>query len=157
MLYGLLTQESIGRVLVAGVLPGVLTAALLMLAAYLVARRNPDWAPRLGPRLAPCAGSRARTIWVVPAMFALSMGGLYLGVFTPTEAGAVGAFLAVGFGLATRRLEWSGFRGGGADRAPLRRAVPDPDGGTMFGYFLTLTRIPDGLARSSPGCPWPHR
>ena len=45
VLYGLLTQESIGSVLVAGILPGMMTAALLMLAAHLVARRNPGWAP----------------------------------------------------------------------------------------------------------------
>ncbi|HEX2325121.1 MAG TPA: TRAP transporter large permease [Chloroflexota bacterium] len=155
VLYGLLTQESIGRVLVAGALPGVLTAALLMLAAYLVARRNPAWAPRLGR----ADGSLRRlpglhTIWVVPAIFALSMGGLYLGVFTPTEAGAVGACLAVGFGLATRRLGWGGLCGAVAQTVRLCAALfLILVGGTMFGYFLTLTRIPDGLARFVAGLP----
>jgi tripartite ATP-independent transporter DctM subunit len=155
VLYGLLTQESIGRVLVAGALPGVLTAALLMLAAYLVARRNPAWAPRLGRAdgsLRRLPG--LRTIWVVPAIFALSMGGLYLGVFTPTEAGAVGACLAVGFGLATRRLGWGGLCGAVAQTVRLCAALfLILVGGTMFGYFLTLTRIPDGLARFVAGLP----
>ncbi len=155
VLYGLLTQESIGRVLVAGALPGVLTAALLMLAAYLVARRNPDWAPRLGRTdgsLRRLPG--LRTIWVVPAMFALSMGGLYLGVFTPTEAGAVGACLAVGFGLATRRLGWGGLCGAVAQTVRLCATLfLILVGGTMFGYFLTLTRIPDDLARFVAGLP----
>ena len=155
VLYGLLTQESIGRVLVAGALPGVLTAALLMLAAYLVARRNPTWAPRLG---LPAGSLRRlpglRTIWVVPAIFALSMGGLYLGVFTPTEAGAVGACLAVGFGLATRRLGWGGLCGAVAQTVRLCATLfLILVGGTMFGYFLTLTRIPDDLARFVAGLP----
>jgi tripartite ATP-independent transporter DctM subunit len=155
VLYVLLTQESIGRVLVAGALPGVLTAALLMLAAYLVARRNPAWAPRLE---LPAGSLRRlpglRTIWVVPAIFALSMGGLYLGVFTPTEAGAVGACLAVGFGLAMRRLGWGGLCGAVAQTVRLCAALfLILVGGTMFGYFLTLTRIPDDLARFVAGLP----
>ena len=108
VLYGILTQESIGSVLVAGILPGMLTALLLMLAAYLVARRNPSWAPT-----EPRAGSRAalrrsaRSIWVVPVVFGLSIGGLYFGVFTPTEAGAAGAFMAVVFSIVTRRMDWT--------------------------------------------------
>jgi tripartite ATP-independent transporter DctM subunit len=158
VLYGLLTQESIGRVLVAGAIPGLLTAALLMLAAYLVARRNPAWAPRVGPAAGSLRPLRRlpglRTIWVVPAIFALSMGGLYLGVFTPTEAGAVGACLAVGFGLATRRLGWAGLCGAVAQTVRLCAALfLILVGGTMFGYFLTLTRIPDGLARFVAGLP----
>ena len=154
VLYGLLTQESIGSVLVAGALPGLLTAALLMLAAYLVARRNPAWAPRVGPAAGSARSLRRlpglRTIWVVPAVFGLSMGGLYLGVFTPTEAGAVGAFLAVVFGVATRRLGWAGLCGrGGADRPPLRRAVPDPD----RRHDVRLLPDPD----AHPGRPGPLR
>lgn len=75
-----------------------MTAALLMLAAHIVARRNPTWAPTLRElESAPAYAAPRRTIWVVPIVFGLSIGGLYVGVFTPIEAGAAGAFLAVTF------------------------------------------------------------
>jgi tripartite ATP-independent transporter DctM subunit len=146
VLYGLLTQESIGSLLVAGILPGLMTAALLMTTAHLVARRNPGWAPRTEPA-ATAEGGAPRSIWIVPAVFGLSIGGLYLGVFTPTEAAAVGAFLAVAFSFASRRLGVRGF--GDAISRTVRVSAAlflILIGGTMFGYFLTLTRIPAGLA-----------
>jgi tripartite ATP-independent transporter DctM subunit len=158
VLYGLLTQESIGSVLIAGILPGLLTAALLMLAANLVARLNPTWAPPAGP-----GGGEAlrhlpglRTIWVVPAVFGLSMGGLALGVFTPTEAGAVGAFLALLFGAATGRLGRAGFARAVAQAIRLSATLfLLLIGGTMFGYLLTVTRIPADLASFVAGLSLP--
>jgi tripartite ATP-independent transporter DctM subunit len=148
VLYGLLTQESIGRLLAAAIVPGLLTASLLMLAAHLVARLRPDWAPLPvidGGDRAP--RSRPRSVWVVPAVFGLSVGGLYLGVFTPTEAAAVGAFLATLFSLATRRLGRAGLGDAVSRTIRLSAAIfLILIGGTMFGYFLTLTRIPAALA-----------
>jgi tripartite ATP-independent transporter DctM subunit len=92
VLYGLLTQESIGSVLVAGILPGILTTGLLMATAHLVARRHPTWAP---PHDVTMEWQPPRALWIVPTVVGMSIGGLYLGVFTPTEAAAVGAFLAL--------------------------------------------------------------
>jgi tripartite ATP-independent transporter DctM subunit len=145
VLYGLLTQESIGSVLVAGILPGVMTAGLLMITAHVVARRHPTWAPRL-ERSQEVA--TPRSIWVVPAVFGLSIGGLYLGVFTPTEAAAIGAFLAIVFSVLSGRLDIRGF--GDAVLRTVRLSAAlflILIGGTMFGFFLTLTRIPAGLTR----------
>jgi tripartite ATP-independent transporter DctM subunit len=150
VLYGLLTQESIGSVLVAGILPGLMTAMLLMTTAHLVARWNPTWAPleTSSDWVAP------RSIWVVPAVFGMSIGGLYLGVFTPTEAAGVGAFLAVLFSVASRRLDWSGFADAISRTVRLSAALfLILIGGTMFGYFLTLTRIPTELATFVAGLP----
>jgi tripartite ATP-independent transporter DctM subunit len=157
VLYGILTQESIGSVLIAGILPGIMTAALLMLAAHLVARLNPTWAPtstELG--LAPRQGRAVRSIWVVPVVFGLSIGGLYLGVFTPTEAGAAGAFLAVFFSVITGRLGWTAFSGAVGQTVRLSAALfLILIGGTMFGYFLTLTHIPTDLASLVSSLPLP--
>ena len=162
VLYGLLTQESIGSVLIAGILPGLLTAALLMLAANLVARLNPTWAPPTGSGGPGRAGASLRrlpglrTIWVVPAVFGLSMGGLSLGVFTPTEAGAVGAFLALLFGAATGRLGRAGFARAVAQAIRLSATLfLILVGGTMFGYLLTVTRIPADLATLVAGLSLP--
>jgi tripartite ATP-independent transporter DctM subunit len=143
VLYGLLTQESIGSVLIAGILPGLMTAGLLMITAHLVARRNPTWAPRLDRSHHVRV---PRSIWVVPAVFGLSIGGLYLGVFTPTEAAAVGAFLAILFSVLSGRLDVPGFGDAVSRTVRLSSALfLILVGGTMFGYFLTLTRIPAGL------------
>jgi tripartite ATP-independent transporter DctM subunit len=147
VLYGILTEESIGRVLIGGILPGIMTTALLMLAAYLVARVRPAWAPVVAERASLSRLAGIDTVWIVPATFGLSMGGLYVGLFTPAEAASVGAFLALLFGVATRRLGWSGAVGAAEYTVRLSATLfLMLIGGTMFGYFLTLTRIPADLA-----------
>jgi tripartite ATP-independent transporter DctM subunit len=143
VLYGVLTEEPIGDVLIAGVLPGVMTTLLLMAAAYLVVRRKPGLAPRRAER--PPLG-KARAIaktWAVPVIFGLSMGGLYLGWFTPTESGAVGAFLALTYGIVMRRLSWASFL------EAVSRTIRTSAmifllviAGKMVGFFLSITGIP---------------
>jgi tripartite ATP-independent transporter DctM subunit len=94
IVYGLLTESSIGPLLIAGFIPGFMEAASFALIIYLMARRN--------PRLAPAAervawGLRVRSVflagnWSFLAIFFAVFGGIYFGVFTPTEAGGIGAF-----------------------------------------------------------------
>jgi tripartite ATP-independent transporter DctM subunit len=94
IIYGLLTESSIGPLLIAGFVPGFMEAASFALLIYVMARRN--------PRLAPAAarvpwGGRVRSVfragnWSFLAIFFVVFGGIYLGVFTPTEAGGIGAF-----------------------------------------------------------------
>lgn len=143
VLYGVLTEEPIGSVLIAGLVPGVMTTLLLMLTAYLVVVRKPQLAPARVVR--PDLGKlRAiALIWAVPVIFGLSIGGLYLGVFTPTESGAVGAFLSLAYGVLTRRLSWGSFI------EAVSRTVRTSAmifllviAGKMFGFFLSVTRIP---------------
>jgi C4-dicarboxylate transporter DctM subunit len=91
VLYGILTNTDIGKLLIAGLIPGLFGIACYVLAVVFVTRLRPGWGPaggRIGlkPRLA--ALSR---VWGVLILFALVMGGIYLGVFTPTEAAGVGA------------------------------------------------------------------
>jgi tripartite ATP-independent transporter DctM subunit len=149
VLYGVLTEEPIGQVLIAGFVPGVLTALLLMVTAYLVVRRRPALAPHKSERPRVTIGGAIRMVWAVPVIFAVSMGGLYLGIFTPTESGAAGAFLALMYGLVTRRL----------DRSALSASVSESItvsaqifllmiAGQMFGFFLAVTRIPMWLGRT---------
>jgi tripartite ATP-independent transporter DctM subunit len=149
VLYGVLTEEPIGQVLIAGFVPGVLTALLLMGTAYLVVRRRPALAPGSPERPALGIWTAIRQIWAVPVIFTISMGGLYLGVFTPTESGVAGAFLALVYGLATLRLDWTA----------LKRSVTETItvtaqifllmiAGQMLGFFLAITRIPMWLGRT---------
>jgi tripartite ATP-independent transporter DctM subunit len=143
VLYGILTEEPIGKLLIAGFLPGLMTAGILMIAAYLVARFKPRLAPVSEAVERPALWPALRKTWAIPAIFASSIGGIYGGVFTPTEAGAVGAFLSLLFTVVTGRLSWSSFI------AALHQTVRVTAviflivvGGKMFGYFLTVTRIP---------------
>jgi tripartite ATP-independent transporter DctM subunit len=143
VLYGVLTEEPIGDLLLAGVVPGVLTAVLLMVTAYAVIRRRPSLG---GERTSvPDMGwfQALRLVWAVPAIFLVSMGGIFYGVFTPTEGGAAGAALAILYGVTTRRLGWKGFLGA------LSRTVRTTAfifflviAGKIFGFFLAVSRIP---------------
>src|ERR671919_515106 len=95
VLYGILTEEPIGRLLIGGLVPGLMTAVMLMIAAHLVARFKPHLAPVSDAVERPAVWPALRKTWAIPAIFASSIGGIYGGVFTPTEAGAIGAFLAL--------------------------------------------------------------
>ncbi|MGY6707152.1 MAG: TRAP transporter large permease [Rhizobiaceae bacterium] len=108
LVYGILTETSISKLFIAGILPGLLAVALYMLAIAVIARLKPEWGP---------AGARAgraerlqklARVWPVLALFVVVMGGIYGGIFTPTEAAGIGAMGALLFALARRALTWRG-------------------------------------------------
>lgn len=104
VLYGLLTNEDIGALFIAGILPGLVTILLYIATISVVTRINPKAGPR-GP--SPKWSNRWRSlskVWGVLALFLLILGGIYLGIFTPTEAGAMGSVGALAFALGRRRL-----------------------------------------------------
>lgn len=143
VLYGVLTEESIGQVLIAGIVPGAMTALLLMVTSLIVVWRKPSLAPALTERPAISKLQALGLIWAVPVIFGISMGGLYAGIFTPTESGAVGAFLALVYGVVTRRLDRTSFL------EAVSRTVRTSAlifllviAGKMLGFFLSITRIP---------------
>jgi C4-dicarboxylate transporter DctM subunit len=112
VLYGVFAQVSIVKLLIAGVIPGLLTAAVYT--AMIVALCT--WKPHLAPKAAPEDASwRERwraigEIWPLLLVILGMIGGLYAGVFTPTEAGAGGAAIALVVGLAQRRLSREAIR-----------------------------------------------
>lgn len=148
VLYGILTEESIGRILIGGIVPGIVTTLLLLVTAWIIVKLRPRLAPAVEAsiqwrRLLPLAGR----VWAVPAIFGLSMGGLYLGVFTPTEAGAAGAGLALLYGILTRRLSWTAFRDATSQTVLISAMIfLVVIASRMFGFFLSVTRIPRVLA-----------
>jgi C4-dicarboxylate transporter, DctM subunit len=104
VIYGIMTETSIGKLFAAGVLPGLLAVALLCLAVQYVCWRDPAAGPH-----AERATWRERLIalqevWAVAALFIIVMGGIYGGVFTATEGAGIGAFGAFMFALARRVL-----------------------------------------------------
>lgn len=149
VLYGVLTQEPIGSVLIAGFIPGVMTALLLMVTAYVVVRRRPSLAPNRAERPPLTVLKAVGLMWAVPVIFAISMGGLYLGVFTPTESGAAGAALALVYGVVTRRLNRRGVSTAVSETIKVSAQIfLLMIAGQMFGFFLAVTRIPMWLGRT---------
>ena len=105
MIYGILTQTNIGHLFVAGVLPGLLGLALYMLVIYLIALFRPSEAPRGDATTAAERRSALAGVWPFFLLFTLIIGGLYAGLFTPTEAGGIGSGVALLVALLQRRLD----------------------------------------------------
>ena len=102
LIYGILTETSIGDLFLAGIVPGLLLTLLFMLAVAAIVRASPSSAPAAAPAARRRGG--VGKVWSFLALFAVVVGGIYAGVFTPTEAAGIGAVGALAIGLATRRL-----------------------------------------------------
>jgi len=148
IVYGMATQQSIGKLFIAGILPGILLMLLYMAVIFLLALRRPQIAPA-GPvaswneRLAALRGGLLEVIIV----FALSMGGLFAGWFTATEAGAVGAMGVLLVSLAGRNLSWEGFKKSLFDTTKTTAMIMLlVAGSAVFGRFMAVSRVPFELA-----------
>ena len=143
IVYGALTEESIGKLLIAGILPGIMTAALLAFTAWLLVRLNPGLAPTGEAAPFSVKMQSIKTIWPVPVIFLISMGGIWLGVFTATEGGAIGAFLSLLYAIITRQMTKKGLNSALEETANVTAMIfLVIIGGTLYGHFLTATRIP---------------
>lgn len=147
IIYGILTQVSIGKLFAAGLLPGILLATLIALTVFMICRKN----PRMGPpgdavpwkeKFASLAG-----VGEMLVLFALVMGGLFLGWFTATEAGAGGAAGALLIPLLRRQLTWGGFVASLRETTRITAMVfLIVTGATVFGHFMAVTRVPFDLS-----------
>jgi len=144
VIYGALTEETIGALLIAGIIPGIMVTIMLLITVYLLLLRKPELAPEPDrENQTKLTWGLVKYVWSVPVIFITSIGGIYLGIFTPTEAGAVGAFLSLICALMLRRLGWKGFLNS-LNQSTRITAMTFLIliGGKMFGSFLTLSRIP---------------
>jgi tripartite ATP-independent transporter DctM subunit len=147
VIYGILTEQSIGKLFLAGFLPGLLQAFLYGVTIYIQCRRN----PLLGlpgvrstykERFASLKGS-----WAVLALFLLCIGGIYFGILTPTEAAGVGAFGAFLFALARRKVTWKNFRESLLETSETTAmCFAILIGALLLGYYLAMTRLPFALS-----------
>jgi tripartite ATP-independent transporter DctM subunit len=141
------TEQSLLRLFLAGIIPGLLLAALFVATILVLCLRKPT----LGPA-GPVTSLRQKLValgGVVETLllFVLVIGGLYAGFFTPTEAGAAGAFGAFVIGVARRRLSLEGIRQAVSETLRISAMVVLLiTGAVLFGRFLTVTRLPFELA-----------
>jgi C4-dicarboxylate transporter, DctM subunit len=110
--YGIFTGVSIGKLFIAGFIPGLILSFGFMLTIYIMCRINPAFGGAGGDQFTwkEKFGS-FKTSTPIMLLFILVMGGIYMGVFTTTEGGGIGAFLALVIALFMRRVNWSNFKG----------------------------------------------
>ncbi|MEC7302019.1 MAG: TRAP transporter large permease [Pseudomonadota bacterium] len=104
VLYGIFTEESIGQLLMAGLIPGVLSAAIYMGMVWIRATINPELAPKAESVSWADRFIALKGVWSILVLFLIVMGGIYSGIVTPTEAAAAGCAGAWILGFITRRL-----------------------------------------------------
>jgi C4-dicarboxylate transporter, DctM subunit len=141
--YGLITQQDIGKLFIAGILPGLLAVCMYMLTIAVIGLARPDFLPT-GPRVGWKERlASLRDVWAALALFIFVIGGLYGGLFTPTEAGGVGACGAFLISIARRRLTPAGVLESLLQATRTAAAVfTILIGALLFGYFLTVTQTP---------------
>lgn len=110
VIYAIITEQSLGRLMLAGIVPGLVTAILYLTLVRVYVRWKPEIAPLPGPKVSLAERVVSlKGVWVVTVLFLVLMGGIYLGLFSPSSAGAVGAFGAFLVVLVRRRLTKEGF------------------------------------------------
>jgi tripartite ATP-independent transporter DctM subunit len=147
IVYGILTEQSIGKLFAAGILPGILLCFLFLLIIHLRVMKNPSLAPP-GPKSNIREKFRSFAgILETMILFALVMGGIFFGLFTPTEAAAIGAFMTLLIAIIRRQLYWKGFIQSLADTTKISCMIMViVTGAVIFGHFMAITRIPYILA-----------
>ena len=152
VVYSLLTQESLGKLFVAAMLPGLLGTLLYALSVVVQTRLNPKLGPA-GPRTNwRDRGKTTLRVWPVLALFGLVMGGIYAGWFSPTEAAAVGAAGALAIAIVRGSLK------GGVLGAAVMETIELSGtlflvmiGAAIFNFFIETTQLPQVLVQAVNG------
>ncbi len=157
IIYGLITDQSIGKLFMAGILPGILLTSIFIITISILCRRNPALGPS-GPAVSLIEKVKSlKGTWAPLLLFLFVMGGIYKGVFTPTEAGALGSFGVLVITLITKKFRWTN----------LHKALNESLGITgmiflmfigaiAFTRFFSVTRLPTMLAEFIAGLELPR-
>jgi tripartite ATP-independent transporter DctM subunit len=143
VIYGVATQTSIGKLLIAGVVPGIIVGIFLALAILVWVRVSPSHAPETYRVSAAERWASIKRIWPSLVLIFMVLVLLYTGIVTPTEVGAIGAFLSAAIGVAFGRLRWAGAIE--ALKLTIRTSAMIfmiIIGATIFGSYMALSRFP---------------
>ncbi|NLM20654.1 MAG: TRAP transporter large permease, partial [Peptococcaceae bacterium] len=149
IIYGISAEQSIGRLFLAGVFPGILLTLANMVVIYILCRRNPQLGPAAGKRssLKEIVATLNEGLIEVIIVFVVSLGGLFIGWFSPTEAGAVGALALLIVTAVQKKMDWPKLKASLLDTTKLSAMIfLLIAGATVFGHFFALSRIPANLA-----------
>ena len=141
--YGIITEQDIGRLFIAGILPGLLAVSMYILTVAVIGKLRPGFLPAGVRAGAPERMKAIRGVWAPVLLFVFVIGGLYGGLFTPTEAGGMGAGGAFLIGVLRGRLGRADIRSSLLQATRTAAAVFTVlIGALIFGYFLTVTQTP---------------
>ena len=147
IIYGIMTEQSIGKLFVAGLLPGLLLSLLFIITVVLWTTIKPELAPisaKCGfkEKIASLSGLIETLL-----LFCLVMGGLFVGFFTPTEAGAIGASGTLLLAVVRRNITWKNFVASLFETTRISCMIfVIVAGATIFGHFLAVSQIPFDIA-----------
>ena len=147
IVYGILTEQSIGKLFISGILPGIVLTIFFIATILIWVTLKPELGPK-GPkstwkeRIASLPGTLEILI-----IFVFVMGGLFAGLFTPTEAGGMGAFATLVVAIVKRNIDWKGFVQALEETTRISCMIMViVAGATVFGHFLAVSRIPYDIA-----------
>ena len=144
--YAILTQQDIGKLFMAGIVPGLLAMAMYVFTIFVIVQLSPDWLPRHDKQSRLERIDGLKNIWAPLSLFVFVIGGLYGGFFTPTEAGGVGATGAFLLGVLRGKLDKAGIKEALLSATRTSAAVFTVlIGALLFGYFLTITQTPQKI------------
>ena len=156
IIYAIFAEESVGRLFMAGIFPGIILSSLFIITIYIRTKRSLSLGPP-GPETSWREKlSAVKDIWPVALLAFLVLGGIWGGVFSPIEAGGAGAFCALIIGLARRQLSVQKIT------SSIRETVRTTAmiftiliGAMIFNYFIVLSQLPAELARFIENVEWP--
>jgi tripartite ATP-independent transporter DctM subunit len=147
IVYAILTEESIGKLFIAGIIPGVILSLMFVGVVAILCARNPALGPPGESTTWSAKLNASKGITDAALLFTLAIGGLMLGWFSPTQGGAIGAAGALAIGLARRTLTWKSFVAIGKDGLLTSCMVLFIIAGAIvFGRFMAVSKLPFLLA-----------
>lgn len=154
IIYGIITEQSIGKLFLAGFIPGILEVVFYLFTIWYLTFFNPDHGPK-GPKTTFREKVYSlKSVWEVLVLFLVVIGGIYRGWFTTTEAAGIGAFGTFFFTLLRRKLTWKVFRDSLVNTCQTSGMLFLIIMGAMiFGYFLSVSNLPSNLASLVGGLP----
>lgn len=152
IIYGMLTEQSVGQLLIAGIVPGILLTILFTITVWVAIKLNPSMAPKgTSFKLSEKIASLKSLIWII-IVFVIVIGGMYMGFFGPTEAGGVGALATFIIALIKRKINLQSLS------TALTNTLKTTGfvfaiilGAFMLNYFLAITKVPIIMAQFFTG------
>jgi C4-dicarboxylate transporter, DctM subunit len=146
IIYGILTEQSIGKLFIAGILPGIMLTVLFIITILVVCAMKPQWGPAAPPNTIKQKLKSLVGLLDAIVLFILVIGGLFAGFFSPTMAGAIGSAGAIVIGVVRRQMSWKRFTEGLKDSLRLSCMIfVLVFGAIIFGHFITATNLAQAL------------